>query len=116
MEVCKTELEPIHDFDVTFAAMKLNLVAKQGFIPTLSSHRTDLWRQRSIPFVQIDQRQHGEGPVGILGQAAIAHLGEAPDALEHQKRMLDFGTHRRFAGIGLFVGFGERAISVRRVC
>ena len=57
--------------------------------PALRSRWTHLSREGPPPLAHIDQRQHGEGAVGVLGQAATAGLGEAPQALEGQERMLD---------------------------
>jgi len=45
--------------------------------------------------VNIRQGQRCKGPAGILGQAAIAHLGKAPQSLDHGKHVFhpcpDFG-------------------------
>src|SRR5256714_13076614 len=85
----------------------------RGNPPALRSCRTHLSRKWPTPFAQIDQREHGIGAVGILRQAAIACLGEAPDALEGQERMFDLGAHRRLPTIGLLVRISERPILVR---
>ena len=61
------------------------------------SCRTHLSCQRPPPFVDIEHRQHGEGPVNILRQTAITHLGESPKALEREKRVLDLGTNTGLA-------------------
>ena len=71
--------------------------------PALRSCRTHLSREWPTPFAHIEQRQHGEGTVGVLGQAAIACLGEAPEALEGQERMLDLGAHRGLSAIALLI-------------
>src|SRR6516165_6432584 len=46
-------------------------------------------RQQSSPReVEIRQREDGKHPRSILGQAAEANLGEAPQPLDHMKDML----------------------------
>jgi formylglycine-generating enzyme required for sulfatase activity/CheY-like chemotaxis protein len=67
----------------------------------------------SPPFVYVDQRKHGIGSIGVLCQAAVAHLDKSPNAREGQKRVLDFGTHRRLSAVGLSIGFAERPVSAR---
>lgn len=81
--------------------------------PALPSCRTHLCCEGPPPFAQIDHRQHGEGTVGVHRQAAIAGLGEAPQALEGQERVLDLGAHRGLAAIGLLVRIAERPVLVR---
>ena len=49
--------------------------------PSLRLPQHDLSR-----LVQIDQSTGHEQPVGILVQPAVAHLGKAEEALEHQKQ------------------------------
>ena len=93
---------------LTRAVLRVNA----GFYPAFSSRGAHLSRKRSAPFAQIDHRQHGEGAIGILGQAAVAHLGEAPQTLEDQKRMLDLGTYRRLPTVGRFVRLGQGAMTV----
>ena len=80
--------------------------------PALRSRWTHLSREGPPPLAHIDQRQHSEGAVGVLDQAAIAGLGEAPQALEGQERMLDLGAHRGLPAIGLPVCLGERPVLV----
>ena len=54
-----------------------------------------LWRQQSSSQqIQVGQREGGEQPRGVLGQAAVAHLGEAPQALDHVKCMFHAGPGR----------------------
>jgi hypothetical protein len=36
--------------------------------------------------------QRHEGAVGVLGRAALAHLGKAPQPLDHLERMLNAGS------------------------
>ncbi len=80
--------------------------------PASCSCWTHLSRQRSSPLDEVEHRQHGEGPIGILCQTAIAHLGKAPQALQGQERVLDLGAHTRLAPVRFLVGFGQRAVSV----
>src|SRR5512132_3652043 len=80
--------------------------------PALRSRRTHLSHEWPPPFAHIDQREHGVGAIGVLRQTAIACLGEAPDALEGQERMLGLGAHRRLPAIGLLVRITERAVLV----
>jgi hypothetical protein len=56
-------------------------------------------QQRSSHHEQIGQRTGDEPPVGVLGDAAVAHLDEAEEALDHQKRTLALGAHLRFVSI-----------------
>src|SRR5689334_2614452 len=83
-----------------------------GISPAFCSRKTHLSRQCSAPLADIDQREHRVSAIGVLGQPAVAHLGEAPQALERQKRMLHQGANRGLAPIGLLVRFGERAMLV----
>src|SRR5215211_1818167 len=76
-----------------------------GKSPALRSCRTHLSCERPPPFAHIEQRQHGVGAVGVLGQSAIARLGKTPQALEGQERMLDLGAHRGFSTIGYLFCF-----------
>ena len=64
-------------------------------------------RERSSPFENVEHGQQGKGPVGILGEAAIAHFGKAPETLEHEERMLllvlNFRKNLAFlVGVGVF--------------
>src|SRR5215203_2629524 len=88
------------------------LIAKARRLPALRSHRRHLSYEWSTPFAHVDQREHGVGTVGVLRQTAIAHLGEAPNALERQEWMLDLRAHRRLPAIGLLLGIAERAVPV----
>ena len=54
---------------------QLFLSQKAGHFSASGSCRTHLSRQRSSPFADVQHRQHGEGAVGVLRQAAIANLG-----------------------------------------
>ncbi|RFC37756.1 MAG: hypothetical protein DID92_2727743055 [Candidatus Nitrotoga sp. SPKER] len=50
--------------------------------------------------------------VGVLGQTAIASLGEAPQALQSEERVFDLGAHRRLASIRCLVRLGQRTVRV----
>src|SRR5215831_3440215 len=63
--------------------------------------------------VQIREREHRESAGGILRQSAIAHLREAPKALDDMERMLDAGTDPRACPIDDPPTLGQRCA---RVC
>ena len=99
--------------EIDFSSSKLPVLGmKAGHSRVSSSCRTHLSCQRSAPFVEIDHRQHGEGPVGVLGEAAITHLGKAPETFERQEGMLDLGTNTGLAPVRCFVGLGQRTVLV----
>ena len=66
------------------------------FIGPLWAH---LCQQMPARQVNIGQSNSGEGAGGVLGQAAIAHLGKAPQALDHRKHMLDPRTDLRLVAV-----------------
>src|SRR5918993_2633159 len=72
-------------------------------------HRSCDWPS---PFADVDQCQHGIGAVSVLCQAAVAHLHEAPNALEGQERVFDLRSYGRFSAIGLSIALAERAVAV----
>jgi len=43
--------------------------------------------------MDVPQRQCGKGPRGVLRQAAIAHLDETPQLLDHREDVLDPGAY-----------------------
>lgn len=49
---------------------------------------------------EIRQRAGDDEPVRVLGEAAVAHLGEAEHALDHANRVLDSGPDPRLPPIG----------------
>src|SRR4029450_3535841 len=54
------------------------------------------WRhQLAADQVEGGQREEAEGPRQILGHAAVAHLREAPQPLDHVERVLPAGTGPR---------------------
>ena len=56
-------------------------------------------QQRSAQLKDIHQRARDVQPLGIFGDAAIAHVGKTKEALEHQEGMLDLGANARFAAV-----------------
>ena len=95
--------------EIDFSSSKLPVLGmKTGHSRVSSSCRTHLSCQRSAPFVEIDHRQHGEGPVGVLGETAITHLGKTPETFERQEGMLDLGTDTGLAAVRCFVNSLKR--------
>jgi hypothetical protein len=93
--------------------MKSALKVKVGNIHVICSRWTYLSHEGYSPFSQIDQSKHRKGSIGVLSQTAIARLGETPEMLERQERMLNLGSHTRLFTIGLFVSIGQWTIPVR---
>src|SRR6201981_1456877 len=56
-------------------------------LPEVSLQRTPgpCWEQLSADLIEISQRKHGLRPCQVLGQAAVSHLGEAPQLLDYAK-------------------------------
>src|SRR5688572_14401760 len=58
------------------------------------------WRHQSTPHeIEVGESEHAIGLGQILGDAAIAHLGEAPQALDHIEGVLDAGADARARAI-----------------
>src|SRR5437868_14530064 len=91
------------------------LIAKARKLPVLRLHWRHLSHECSTPFAHVDQREHGVGTVGVLRQTAIAHLGEAPNALKRQEWMLDLGAYGRLPAIAFPLGLVKRAMPVCRL-
>jgi hypothetical protein len=69
-------------------------------VPVLQAHSCLQVLQDSLAhYPQARQREQRDQLRGVLGQAPIGHLGVAELALDHLRRMLDFGTH---PGLELF--------------
>jgi len=58
--------------------------------------------------VEISQGEHGLRPRQVLGQAAILHLGEAPQLLDHTECMLAAGARARTRPIDHAPAFAQR--------
>ena len=93
--------------------MKSALKVKVRNIPVICSRWTYLSHEGYSPFSQIDQSKHCKRSIGVLSQTAITRLGETPEMLERQERMLNLGSHTRLFTIGLFVSIGQWTIPVR---
>lgn len=104
----------------------MNEVGKSGFgcrsrfdwarwIPSYRSSGASLLseQQGSSHHEQIGQRAGHEQAIGILGDAAVAHLGETEEAFDHQKRALAFRPHPRFVSILGAFGIGQRPVAAR---
>ena len=93
--------------------MKSALKLKVGDIPVIYSRWTYLPYVGYSPFGQIDQSKHPKGSIGVLSQTAIVRLGETPEMLERQERMLNPGSHTRLFTIGLLIGISQWTTLVR---
>ncbi len=60
--------------------------------------------------VEIGQRAGDEQAMGVLGQAAIAHLDEAEHPLDHADRVLDLGAHFGFGSVLGSLGLVDNAV------
>ena len=83
-----------------------------GLFPVFRLRWAHLSCQRASPFVDIEHGQHGKSPVSVLGEAAITRLGESPEALECEERVLDLGAHTGLYPVGGFVGLRQRPVFV----
>ena len=99
--------------EINFSSYKSPFLSREsGNSHVSGSCWTHLSCQRTSPLFDIEHRQHGKGPVGVLGEAAITYLGKSPKALEREKRMLNLGTNTGLAPVGGFVGLGQRSVLV----
>ncbi len=87
--------------------------ARYVLFPCSSGVALPYTQQRSSHHEQIGQRTGDEQPVGVLGDAAVAHLGEAEEPLDHQKRMLALGAHLRFVSILRPLHSAQRLVAAR---
>ena len=53
------------------------------------------WEQFTADLIETGQREHGLCPRQVLSQAAVAHLGEAPQLLDHAEGVLAVGADAR---------------------
>src|SRR6185312_5125737 len=58
---------------------------------------TDCSQQTISDKKNVGQRRRHQDAIAVLRQAAVAHLGEAEDPLDHSNRMLDACTNARLA-------------------
>lgn len=74
------------------------------------SQETRLPRRHQAPSeqVQVRQRKGSEQPRGVLRQAPVAHLAEAPQPLHHVKGMLSASSGAGADAIDPFLILGER--------
>src|SRR5437764_2247815 len=57
--------------------------------------------------IQVRQREGGEQPGGVLGQAPVTHLGEAPQALHDMEGVLAAGPNGRTQAVEPPLGRAE---------
>src|SRR5665213_893643 len=70
-----------------------------------------LWRdQSSSEHVEIGQREGREQACGVLGQSPVAHLGKAPQALDHMKGVLAARPGAGTNPVDELVMLGERLV------
>src|SRR5687768_6767726 len=75
----------------------------------LSAPTRLLWRQQaSSQQVQVGEREGSEQSARVLGQAAVAHLGKTPQALDHMKDVLAARPGPRSQPVDRALMFGER--------
>src|SRR5271168_4243921 len=64
--------------------------------------------QLTTQLVEIGQGKHGLRPRQVLGQAAVSHFVEAPQMLDHPKRMLAAGAGPRAHSVDHPPAFAQR--------
>ena len=75
------------------------------------------WQQPSPQHVEVGQRECGKGPHRVLVDAAVAHLGKAPQALDDVEGMLaasPANSHVIRARARGLVSTSEKSMSARR--
>ena len=65
----------------------------------LGASQTHLCHQPLSAEVDVGQRERDERARGVLGQPAVAHLGKAPQPLDHAEHVLDARTDARLAAV-----------------
>src|SRR5689334_3676192 len=70
-----------------------------GFWPVFRPLRAHLCRKSASRQVKVRQRERNEGAIGILRQAAIAHLRETPQPFDHGEHMFDAGANLRLVAV-----------------
>jgi len=91
-------------FDGAFRAIRCQL--RTAGAPVLCCGQ-----QSAAHHVQIHQHTSDKQSRRVLFQATVAHLAESKDALEYQKRVLDFGPHVRLRLVFLLASIAQRAIA-----
>ncbi|CAM2157632.1 hypothetical protein PT2222_420044 [Paraburkholderia tropica] len=72
---------------------------RTGLRPAFRPLRADLCHQSLAREIDVGQGQRNEGAIGVLRQTAIAHLREAPQALDDSKHVLNPSTDLRLVAI-----------------
>jgi len=85
-----------------------------GFSARAARSWTHRCHQSSSTKVNVGQRKGGERARGVLGQAALANLAEAPQALDHAQHMLGTCADARRAAVLLTRGLVNFALPVAR--
>ena len=91
-------------FDSAFRAIRCQL--RTAGAPVLRCAQ-----QSPAHHIQIHQPTGDKQSRRVLVQATVAHLAESKDALEYQKRVLDFGPHFRLRFVFRLVSIAQRAIA-----
>src|SRR5262245_1894262 len=88
---------------------RLREAGSSGFSRSRSLQAPRTYRQQlTAELVEIGQGKHGLRPCQVLGQAAVPHFGEAPQLLDHPKRMLAAGARARTRPIDQAPAFAQR--------
>src|SRR6266581_762878 len=74
-------------------------VSEQLYFPILDTLRLLQSQQPMSNHKEIRQSTRHEQPIGILREAAVAHLGESEHAFEHADGMLDARPHARACAV-----------------
>src|SRR5438477_2063134 len=98
------------DYEVT--AFSTGLARSIALVLPLQGATTPLRQQSSSDHVQIGQRKQGEDARGILLQATVTHLGEAPQLFDHAESELTPGAPPRAAAIDGLVMLAQRPMGL----
>src|SRR5580658_9996076 len=69
-------------------------------------------QQAAPDHVKVCEREHRVEPCGVLRQAAVAHLGKAPQLLHHPEGVLATGPGRRAQAVQVLMVGAERSARV----
>jgi hypothetical protein len=75
------------------------MALRTGLRPAFRPLRAYLCHQSPAREIDVGQRQRDKGAIGVLCQTAIAHLREAPKALDDGKHVLNPSTDLRLVAI-----------------